>query len=92
MEDKIILKLTKKNQSISSNKDKKDLSIITKDMKEFNNYLDMIVLILKNKFVMISEFLDDIIKTIRIMDEWLITVDRGNSCHLNSNKQDLLLC
>ena len=88
LEEKIKSKIfTNKNQTNTNiNKAKKDLILCTKEIKEFNNYLDIIILILKNKFVMISEFLDEIIRAIRIMDDWLISIDRGDSFLLYSNK------
>ena len=88
LEEKIKSKIfTNKNQTNTNiNKEKKDLILCTKEIKEFNNYLDIIILILKNKFVMISEFLDEIIRAIRIMDDWLISIDRGDSFLLYSNK------
>ena len=88
LEEKIKSKIfTNKNQTNPNiNKEKKDLILCTKEIKEFNNYLDIIILILKNKFVMISEFLDEIIRAIRIMDDWLISIDRGDSFLLYSNK------
>ena len=88
LEEKIKSKIfTNKNQTNTNiNKEKKDLILCTKEIKEFNYYLDIIILILKNKFVMISEFLDEIIRAIRIMDDWLISIDRGDSFLLYSNK------
>jgi hypothetical protein len=73
------LEKIKKSQNTEIPKETKDLNTISRELKEYNNFLDIINLISKNKFVMISEFLDDVLKTIRIMDEWLVSVEKSKN-------------
>lgn len=72
-------KTQQKKRKIEIENEKKDLLSKIKDFREFNNFLNTQLKIKREKFLLLSQYLDESLGDIKEMDDFICIIDKSPS-------------
>jgi hypothetical protein len=66
-----------KQQKIEIEQEKLKLNTQAKELRDYNNYIDIGLHLSRNKFILLNDYLEEIIKVLNILDSWISKLDKS---------------
>ena len=66
-----------KQQKLEIEQEKLKLNTLAKELKDYNNFIDVGLHLSRNKFILLNDYLEEIIKAIVIIDSWISKLDQS---------------
>ena len=78
-----------KQQKLEIEQEKLKLNTLAKELKDYNNFIDVGLHLSRNKFILLNDYLEEIIKAIVIIDSWISKLDQSPNKDLFFSEIDL---
>ncbi len=66
-----------KQQKIEIEQEKLKLNTQAKELRDYNNYVDIGLHLSRNKFILLNDYLEEIIKVLNTLDSWISKLDKS---------------
>ena len=66
-----------KQQKIEIEQEKLKLNTQAKELRDYNNYIDIGLHLSRNKFILLNDYLEEIIKVLNTLDSWISKLDKS---------------
>jgi hypothetical protein len=65
------------------------LNTQAKELRDYNNYIDFGLHVSRNKFILLNDYLEELIKAIKTLDDWISLLDQNPNKALFFGEIDL---
>lgn len=78
-----------KQQKIEIEQEKLKLNTQAKELRDYNNYIDFGLHLERNKFILLNDYLEELLKAINTLDTWISILDQSPNKALFFGEIDL---